>query len=104
MKSCGITGKTLKWIEQFITNRSQTVVVNSHKSSPAQVISGVPQGTVLGPLLFLVYINDIKTYIDKASLTSFADDTRLSNGIKNNVDQKSLQDDRIYTCPIIICN
>ena len=57
-KRYGITGKTLQWLAEFLKNRLQTVVVEGEKSSFQIVISGVPQVTVLGPILFILYIDD----------------------------------------------
>ena len=68
----GISGKTLVWIDSFLCNR-QRVVVNRAKSQWAPVLSGVPQGNVLGPLLFSLYINDIMVGIE-SEIRLFADD------------------------------
>ena len=68
-----IGGKTLRWIESFLCYRTQRAVVNDETSEWALVLSGVPQGTVLGPLLFSLYINDISTDID-SEIRLFADD------------------------------
>ena len=68
----GIGGKTLKWIDSFLCFRQQPVVVNGIKSDWAPVLSGVPQGTVLGPLLFSLFINNITADID-SEIRLFAD-------------------------------
>jgi hypothetical protein len=88
----GITGKTYKWIESFLTNRSQRVQVEGVKSDSVLVISGVPQGSVLGPLLFLIYINDIPECV-WSSIRLLADGCNLYREIKNQNDVDMLQED-----------
>lgn len=89
----GIRGKILQWIESFLTNRTQRVMVNGFLSEPAPVISGVPQGSVIGPLLFLILIGDIDNDIATSFLSSFADDTRLSRATSGVTDCSALQTD-----------
>ena len=88
----GITGKTLGWIDNFLCCRYQRVVVNGSKSRWIPVISGVPQGTVLGPVLFNVFINDIIEGID-SDIRLFADDCVCYRPIKNIQDCRILQED-----------
>lgn len=82
----------LKWIECFLTNRSQFVFANGHNSSSREVHSGVPQGSVLGPLLFLIYINDLSSVIS-STIHLFADDCVIFREITNDNDVNVLQSD-----------
>ena len=93
LKAFGIHGNLGRWIFTFLTNRTQAVIVDGRRSMPKPVISGVPQGSVLGPLLFLVLIGDIDQNVATAFLSSFADDTRVGNKISNMSDATRLQDD-----------
>ena len=68
------------WISSFLTNRTHHVVVNGSTSNIESVLSGVPQGTVLGPLLFLIYINDIEQHLT-SKIRLFADDSAIYTGI-----------------------
>ena len=88
----GVRGNTLNWISQFLSNRQQRVHINSACSNWAPVLSGVPQGTVLGPLLFLIYINDIVRNID-CTIRLFADDCIVYKEINSITDCKVLQND-----------
>ena len=89
----GIHPKIVKWVESFLTNRTQSVVVDGNLSLIALIISGVPQGTVLGPILFLIFINDIEHCILHSIVRCFADDTRISIAVKSERDVQLLQSD-----------
>ncbi len=89
----GINQKIVKWIESFLSDRKQAVVVDGHMSFLALIISGVPQGTVLGPILFLIFINDIEQCITQSIIRCFADDTRVSISVKCEQDVSVLQMD-----------
>ena len=94
LRLMGIHGKTAEWIRQFLADRTQKVVVDGQCSSSARVLSGVPQGTVLGPLLFLCFINDIVTVVDPhTQIRLFADDCLLYRKISTIQDQIQLQID-----------
>ena len=92
LQSYGITGRTHHWVTQWLTKRTQRVVINGTESDYVHVISGVPQGTVLGPLMFLLYINDISENIS-SSIRLFADDCIVFRSISNNDDTTLLQKD-----------
>ena len=89
----GIRGNILAWIRNFLIARSQAVVVDGQTSSPIDVTSGVPQGSVLGPLLFLLYINDLPESVTNLSSSLFDDDSIISRNIKSKDDTKLLQND-----------
>ena len=76
----GVAGKLLRWIEAFLSGRKQKVVVNGSHSDLVPVKSGVPQGSVLGPLLFLLYVNDIPSVVD-CTAKMFADDTKVYSSV-----------------------
>ena len=92
MEHLGIQSNTYSWIQTWLTNRTQKVVVEGETSSSLKVLSGIPQGTVLGPLMFLLYINDISAGIN-SSIRLFADDCVLYRVIKSTEDHKHLQQD-----------
>ena len=72
----GIRGSLLKWIQAFLTGRNQQVVVNGKRSDPSRVMSGIPQGSVLGPTLFVIFVNDLPACV-RSNIKLFADDTKL---------------------------
>jgi len=92
VKAHGINGKILAWIEAWLTGRLQRVVLNGSKSNWADVMSGVPQGSVLGPLLFVVFINDIDDNIVNKIL-KFADDTKLLGTVSTRAEVDVLRND-----------
>ena len=93
LSSYGVKGNTLGWIGSFLSGRSQKVVLEGKSSSSAPVLSGVPQGSVLGLVLFLIYINDLPEYISNSTVRFFADDTLLYLTIHNSSDCIKLQED-----------
>ena len=93
LKKLGVGGKIGRWIGNFLIGRKQRVSVNRKLSESSDIISGVPQGTILAPVLFLIYISDIGDKITHSSLISYADDSKTSKIIKCKVDGEFLQCD-----------
>ena len=87
IESYGIGGNFLNWIKSFLRDRKQRVVLNGFKSSWSNVVSGVPQGSVLGPLLFLLYVNDLPECIENCKVAMFADDLKLYSTHVSNDDK-----------------
>ena len=94
MHKYGIRDNLLDWSASFLKGRTQRVLVNGALSDPCPVLSGVPQGTVLGPLFFLIYINDIhKDLSPGTKISLFADDSLLYRTIADTSDSLTLQKD-----------
>ena len=77
LHNCGIRGVALKWIQDYLSNRSQFVHFNNFSSNVESIRCGVPQGSILGPLLFLLYVNDIVNISSRLFSVLFADDTNM---------------------------
>ena len=92
LQAAGIDGKVANWIEAFLTDRKQRVCIRGVSSCWRDVRSGVPQGSVMGPTLFLVYINDLLDGLNSEGKL-FADDAKIYRRIKDIADNEQLQED-----------
>ena len=92
LDAVGVRGELLAWIKDFLSERTQFVTVNGESSEPADVISGIPQGSVLGPILFVIFINDMPLLLKCLSYL-FADDTKAANQVRTEADARQLQSD-----------
>ena len=93
MNKLGFHERVTKWVESFLSKRQQSVVVDGVSSFKVPIQSGVPQGKVLGPLLFIIFINDMKLSVKGSIIRLFADDTRILKHIASTDDTRVLQSD-----------
>ena len=89
----GFRGNILNWFSSYLGNRRQQTTVHGATSRPLAVTSGVPQGSILGPLLFLLYENHLPNTVNNSTIATFADDTKIFRTISSTSDASSLQED-----------
>ena len=77
----GVSDKELLFVSSYLQSRTQFCSINGYQSTPKKVIRGVPQGSILGPLLFIIYMNDLPAYVQDANITMYADNTSLDKAI-----------------------
>ena len=92
INSFGIEGNAIKWLEAFLTGRKQKVRVNGAESAWAPVISGIPQGSILGPIMFSLFVNDMPDEVTSL-ISLFADDTKVYLPLTSNNSARQLQED-----------
>ena len=93
LRSIGIKGSVWKWFECYLSSRVQCVAVNDSMSDVLPVLSGVPQGSILDPLPFIIYVNDLPSIVSYSKTFIFADDTKCSKSIMSDSDHQLLQED-----------
>ena len=89
----GFGGNSLRWISEFLCGRTQYVRVQNEASSSQNVVSGIPQGTVLGPLMFLLYVNDMGDVLKHSDLVLYADDSKIFKSVVNDNDFNDMTSD-----------
>ena len=92
LRGYGIVGEVLNWISDFLMDRVQQVSINGNTSEWGEVTSGVPQGSILGPVLFIIYVNELPSLVS-SNIKMFADDMKLFAQVKDKSDAQTLQDD-----------
>ena len=89
----GVTGTSLSLLDNYLSDRCQYIEYNGHRSNTLPITTGVPQGSVLGPLLFLIYINDLPMVSDVFNMLMYADDTTLYCNIDQNISEEVINNE-----------
>ena len=97
LQAHGIDGQVMRWVASWLKGRKQRVCLDGHSSRWVDVLSGIPQGSVLGPLLFLIFINDLEDDI-MSMILKFADDTKIFRKVTSATDGVQLQQDLNRLC------
>ena len=98
LANSGIGGNLLNWFHSYLTNRRQRVVVIGATSDPLPVCFGVPQGSILGPALFLLYVNNLPEVVKSSEVAMFADDTKVFSSIKLQLVRSKVTSREFTTC------
>ena len=98
LEHIGVRGTLLHWVRGFLSNQEQRVIIDGQMSDWAQVTSGVPKGSILGQLLFLIYVNDTDSDIS-STVQLFADDCTIYQKVRNTVDAELIQQDPVQIVP-----
>ncbi len=93
LRECGFGGNILNWFHSYLQDRCQQTTILDASSSPSQVTSGEPQGSILGPMLFLLYENDLPSSVKNSYIATYADGTKIFIEISNIGDATALQED-----------
>ena len=93
LRSVGVLGSLWKWFKNYLASRLQCVAKNGSVSQLLPVMSGVPQGSILGPLLFIIYISDLPVVIQHSTILLFADDTKCAKSVASQSEYQQLQND-----------
>ena len=100
----GINGTSLDWFRSYLSNRKQYVEINNERSSCLDIKTGVPQGSILGPLLFLIYMNDIPNVSQAFRFILYADDTTLFSTIEYSIPIRTSKADELLNQELFLVN
>ena len=102
LRKLGVSGDVWLWLESYLSKRTQYVCIEGCCSQLLPVVSSVPQGSILGPLLFLVFVNDLPAVVQHSLILMFADDTKCGKLVRSPLDSFQLQADLDAMCSCMV--